>query len=407
VQDRIKIANKGKQAEEVILARQDVLDCAESQGFGHGCNGGQVHDVFEYMRQFGLPDDTCNNYVAESKPSCEPYGRCMNCMPVADDQLKHCWAVPHYVRYWVTEYGTVRGEEAMMTEILERGPIVCEMATPNDFCFGYTGGIWHDPKNSSEVDHDVEVVGWGEDPETGEKYWRIRNSWGTYWGENGFFKLPRGVNHMQIESNCGMALVDVHELDDLLAGKKRGSMFGLIEPGEKPAFRPPGWAHMEHEWPKHDKHDKHEHEHDEHDKHDHHDKHEHEHDKHDHHDKHEHEHDKHDHHDKHEHEHDKHDHHDKHEHEHDKHDHHDKHKHEHKEHDKHDKHNKHAPHESDAEEASTMPVASKLLQSAAPDASGHIGMGFVFGVVMTLAAFFVVQKAAKPKEDRVGYLPLR
>jgi hypothetical protein len=27
---------------------------------------------------------------------------------------------------------------------------------------------------------DVEIVGWGE-TDTGEKWWKIRNSWGTYW----------------------------------------------------------------------------------------------------------------------------------------------------------------------------------------------------------------------------------
>lgn len=29
---------------------------------------------------------------------------------------------------------------------------------------------------------------------------QVRNSWGTYWGELGFFKVQRGVNALQIES---------------------------------------------------------------------------------------------------------------------------------------------------------------------------------------------------------------
>ena len=34
--------------------------------------------------------------------------------------------------------------------------------------------------------HLLQVTGWGE--KHGEPYWIIRNSWGTYWGELGFFK---------------------------------------------------------------------------------------------------------------------------------------------------------------------------------------------------------------------------
>jgi len=54
-----------------------------------------------------------------------------------------------------------------------------------------------------ELDHDISVVGWGI--EDGTKYWLIRNSWGTYWGENGMFKLIRGINNLNIEGYCSWA----------------------------------------------------------------------------------------------------------------------------------------------------------------------------------------------------------
>ena len=53
--------------------------------------------------------------------------------------------------------------------------------------FYSTGGIYSEKKFIYSLNHEIAVVGWGFDDKTMTEYWIGRNSWGTYWGESGFF----------------------------------------------------------------------------------------------------------------------------------------------------------------------------------------------------------------------------
>ena len=70
----------------------------------------------------------------------------------------------------------------------------------------YTGGVFKDTEGLKGLDHDIEVAGYGTTAD-GEEYWLIRNSWGVYWGEEGWFRLaPRGGDPLGIESQeCSWA----------------------------------------------------------------------------------------------------------------------------------------------------------------------------------------------------------
>jgi C1A family cysteine protease len=95
-----------------------------------------------------------------------------------------------------------------MMEALQGGPITCAVnANPIE---NYTGGIidYAPTTNLNDLDHDISVVGYATDDKTGKDYWLVRNSWGTAWGEQGFFRVERGHNYIGIELDCSVAEVN-------------------------------------------------------------------------------------------------------------------------------------------------------------------------------------------------------
>jgi len=141
-----------------------------------------------------VTDETCSIYTARGLDNggvCSAMTICRNCNPG-----EACFVPDQYLVYQVDEYGYFGGEEAMMQEIYQRGPIACGIAVP-EALEEYTSGVYCDDTGDQEIVHDIEIVGYGE--EDGQKYWLVRNSWGTYWGEEGFFKVCRGTNNIAIE----------------------------------------------------------------------------------------------------------------------------------------------------------------------------------------------------------------
>ena len=132
----------------------------------------------------------------------------------------------------------------LRSELYQRGPIVCSISTPDDFVYEYRGGVYVDRAENAtrdDVDHDVEVVGWGteegnEAEENGEglDYWVVRNSWGTFWGELGFFRVQRGVNALFIEDgDCWYAQPEHGMETRVRRGELSGSMYGVVEADER------------------------------------------------------------------------------------------------------------------------------------------------------------------------------
>ncbi len=93
----------------------------------------------------------------------------------------------------------------MKSELAVHGPISCGIDATPEF-HNYKGGIYSQVLDSSaEINHEIEVVGYGVD-EKGVEYWIGRNSWGTYWGDHGFFYMKMGENNLLIETDCTGAI---------------------------------------------------------------------------------------------------------------------------------------------------------------------------------------------------------
>jgi cathepsin X len=205
--DRLKIAHHA-QAPEINLARQVILNCGDP--IAGSCGGGSDYGVYIFAHRYGIPDDSCQLYSAEDY-QCTPFRNCMNCDPVQGKPAGTCYPVQRYNRYFVTEYSKMAfpSIHEMKAEIFRRGPISCSIDSsfvengkyhPGDIV-NVTGKVW-------DLDHDISVAGWSVDPDTGAEYWIVRNSWGTFWGDEGWMKVALGHNVMGIESDCAWAVIE-------------------------------------------------------------------------------------------------------------------------------------------------------------------------------------------------------
>ena len=79
----------------------------------------------------------------------------------------------------------------MKRMVYEHGAVVGSVVAAGPFG-RYSKGIFAGCTDHKRLDHCIAVVGYGS--EGGVDYWLIKNSWGTWWGENGYIRLKRGVN---------------------------------------------------------------------------------------------------------------------------------------------------------------------------------------------------------------------
>lgn len=171
----------------VRLSEQQMVDC---DTYDSGCNGGLQERTFEWIKEHqGLMLEKDYPYRAR-KQSCK------------SDQSKFVEGLE------LTGYKKLGNcaetwcdvdEVEIRDFLLKTGPLA--IALNADLLQLYSEGIidadeWEcDPDG---MNHAVTLVGYGHDADEDLDFWIVRNSWGDYWGEDGYFRMARG------KGTCGI-----------------------------------------------------------------------------------------------------------------------------------------------------------------------------------------------------------
>lgn len=163
------------------LSAQNLVDCAPSY-LNLGCQGGAISGALDYVRDNGIYTEESDPYAAYKHNYCKLGDK---------SNLK----IDGFKR-------VQRGNERELQIALAMyGPIIVTIDGGGEsFSYFYGNGIYNNQYcRSDALSHAVLLVGYGTDNH-GRDYYIIKNSWGTSWGDHGYFKLPRNENNY-----CGIA----------------------------------------------------------------------------------------------------------------------------------------------------------------------------------------------------------
>ncbi|EFO97793.1 hypothetical protein CRE_15919 [Caenorhabditis remanei] len=200
---------------DTILSAQELLSCCTGVlSCGEGCAGGNPLKAWQYWQKHGIP--TGGSY--ESQFGCKPYSiapcgktignvtyppctnttlptptcekKCKPGYPVDLDKDRH---------YGVSVDQLPNRQIEIQSDVMLNGPVEATMEIYDDF-LQYTTGIYVHLAGNKQGHLSVRILGWGMFE--GVPYWLLANSWGKEWGENGTFRVLRGVNECGLEANC-------------------------------------------------------------------------------------------------------------------------------------------------------------------------------------------------------------
>ncbi len=156
----------------IILSPQQIVDCDSSN---NGCSGGFYVSVWQYVF-------SNSGWMQDSQyPYQDQQGTCRF-------SASNKWNVKPG-NGGSTTPGTTK--EAIYQYLSTHGPAAAAIDASQ--LQHYTGGVMnYGQALCPSVDHAVTLVGYSSGSSTSANYYIVKNSWGSGWGENGFFRITTG-----------------------------------------------------------------------------------------------------------------------------------------------------------------------------------------------------------------------
>jgi C1A family cysteine protease len=158
---------------KVDLSEAHLFFCHGRETGASCSNGWWPQKAFDAFKSKGVADEACYPYDAGlSKKDCT--GLCANW----DDRVVK-----------ITGYTDITNKPAQIKEWISsgKGPVSSCFIVYQDF-FSYKSGIYKHVTGGQAGGHCVTIIGYNDNP----GYWICKNSWGTDWGEQGFFRIAYG-----------------------------------------------------------------------------------------------------------------------------------------------------------------------------------------------------------------------
>jgi cathepsin L len=157
------------------LSEQELVDCGGSYG-NAGCNGGLMDNAFKYVEAKGLCTESAYPYTGKD-------GTCKSTSCTMSTDSK------------ITSYKDVTHTENALGAAVDGQPISIAIEADQSGFQLYKSGVFCGVCGQN-LDHGVLLVGYGTDT---SDYWKVKNSWGTSWGEQGYILMCRNKNE------CGLS----------------------------------------------------------------------------------------------------------------------------------------------------------------------------------------------------------